>query len=81
MYKCKLGLLKTLFKDGKTLSSKGSTGKRPMTLGTQFKVNIALLMKNLSSKNPHYIRCIKPNEKKAKLSFDHAMGQHQVMWH
>ena len=82
MYKCgtKLSLLKTLFKDGKTLNGGGSTGKRPMTLGTQFKVNIALLMKNLASKNPHYIRCIKPNEKKAKQKFDHDMGQHQVRY-
>ena len=32
-------------------------GKRPTTLGSQFRLSIAALMNSLSSKNPHYIRC------------------------
>jgi myosin-1 len=35
------------------------TLKRPPTTGHQFRNSVAQLMKNLLSKNPNYIRCIK----------------------
>ena len=38
--------------------------KRPHTTGYQFRNSVAQLMKNLLSKNPNYIRCIKPNDSK-----------------
>jgi hypothetical protein len=34
-------------------------GKRPTTLGSQFRASIAALMTSLSSKNPHYIRFVR----------------------
>ena len=33
--------------------------KRPPTVGTQMKVSVTSLVKDLMSKRPHYIRCIK----------------------
>ena len=40
------------------------TKKRPHTMGYQFRNSVSQLMKNLLSKNPNYIRCIKPNDTK-----------------
>lgn len=36
--------------------------KRPETAITQFKISLNELIKILSSKEPSYIRCIKPND-------------------
>ncbi len=33
--------------------------RRPPTAGTQFKASVNALMRNLQSKSPNYIRCIK----------------------
>ena len=38
--------------------------KRPDTVGTQFRSSLNNLMKILMSKDPSYVRCIKPNELK-----------------
>lgn len=37
-------------------------------------------MKNLFSKSPNYIRCIKPNEHKKAKEFDMNLVQHQVRY-
>ncbi|GFR66958.1 unconventional myosin-Ia-like [Elysia marginata] len=52
--------------------------KRPATTGSQFKLSVTELMKNLSSKNPNYIRCIKPNDFKKERDFDREIVKHQV---
>eukprot|EP00039_Didymoeca_costata_P008037 m.107235 g.107235 ORF g.107235 m.107235 type:complete len:1313 (+) comp13919_c0_seq1:97-4035(+) len=80
LYSCNVSILRELFKDGKVMGQKASTGKRPVTLGSQFKTNVAELMKNLSSKTPHYIRCVKPNSKKTSLNFDRELTRHQVRY-
>ncbi|XP_043823869.1 unconventional myosin-Ia [Dromiciops gliroides] len=59
LWSSKHPLLRTMFPEG---DPKQASLKRPPTAGTQFKNSIATLMKNLYSKNPNYIRCIKPNE-------------------
>ncbi|XP_072511199.1 unconventional myosin-Ia isoform X2 [Notamacropus eugenii] len=59
-------LLQIMFPEG---DPKQVSLKRPPTAGTQFKNSIATLMKNLYSKNPNYIRCIKPNEHQRKGLF------------
>ncbi|KAJ3381768.1 Unconventional myosin-Ic [Lobulomyces angularis] len=42
-----------------------NAGKKGESLATQFKSSMHQLMQNLSSKSPHYIRCIKSNALKA----------------
>jgi myosin-1 len=54
----------------------------PLTLssltGTIFKQSMHELSKLLLSKDPFYVRCIKPNDSKAKNSWDNELCQHQV---
>jgi len=59
---------------------KRSSLKRPATTGTQFKISISALIRNLSCKQPHYVRCIKPNELKQPRIFEMALVQHQVRY-
>ncbi|XP_005397396.1 PREDICTED: unconventional myosin-Ia isoform X2 [Chinchilla lanigera] len=59
MWKAQHPLLRSLFSEG---DPKQASLKRPPTAGAQFKSSVAVLMKSLYSKNPNYIRCIKPNE-------------------
>ncbi|ETN98288.1 myosin IA, partial [Reticulomyxa filosa] len=46
-----------------------SAGQRKATLSLQFRTQLGALMKTLQSTQPHYIRCIKPNEDKEPLYF------------
>ena len=52
--------------------------KRPKSAGTLFKESMIALVENLQSKEPFYVRCVKPNEKKSPLLFDDQRCQHQV---
>ncbi|XP_030751648.1 unconventional myosin ID isoform X2 [Sitophilus oryzae] len=54
--------------------------KRPPTAGTLFKTSMQELVKTLISKEPHYIRCIKPNEVKSPTNFDYERVKHQVSY-
>lgn len=54
--------------------------KRPVTAGTQFKTQVAALMDALRACVPHYIRCIKPNEKKVGGFIDEPMVRNQVRY-
>lgn len=49
--------------------SKKPGGRKP-TLGSIFKGSLISLMDTISSTNVHYIRCIKPNEKKEAWAWD-----------
>lgn len=53
--------------------------KRPDTAASQFKTSLAQLVEILKSKDPSYIRCIKPNETKSPTQFDAAIVAHQVI--
>jgi myosin-1 len=66
MWKAQHPLLRSLFPEG---NPKEASLKRPSTAGAQFKSSVAILMKNLYSKNPNYIRCIKPNENQRQGQF------------
>ncbi|XP_046683556.1 LOW QUALITY PROTEIN: unconventional myosin-Ib-like [Homalodisca vitripennis] len=77
MYRCQHPLLKTLFPEG---NPKRACVKRPVTTGTQFKIAIQGLIRNLTTKQPHYVRCIKPNELKQPRIFEMALVQHQVRY-
>nr|CAH7751169.1 unnamed protein product [Callosobruchus chinensis] len=54
--------------------------KRPPTAGTLFKNSMQALVQNLQSKEPHYVRCIKPNEIKSATAFDDERVRHQVSY-
>ena len=54
--------------------------KRPDTAASQFKTSLSQLVVILKSKEPSYIRCIKPNETKQAARFDQATVLHQVKY-
>ncbi|KAF5900598.1 unconventional myosin-Ic isoform X2, partial [Clarias magur] len=54
--------------------------KRPETTATQFKTSLAKLMDILMSKEPSYVRCIKPNDAKQAGRFDDVLIRHQVKY-
>uniref|UniRef100_A0A8C6UC77 Myosin Ic, paralog b n=1 Tax=Neogobius melanostomus TaxID=47308 RepID=A0A8C6UC77_9GOBI len=57
-----------------------SDKKRPETAATQFKASLAKLMEILMSKEPSYVRCIKPNDAKQAGRFDEVLIRHQVKY-
>ncbi|XP_042688493.1 LOW QUALITY PROTEIN: unconventional myosin-Ia [Centrocercus urophasianus] len=59
-------LLRSLFPEG---DPQRPSLKLPPTTGSQFRASVATLMKNLYTKNPNYIRCIKPNDTKTAMLF------------
>ncbi|XP_054859454.1 unconventional myosin-Ia-like isoform X2 [Eublepharis macularius] len=77
MWKAKHELLHTLFPEG---DPEKASLKRPPTAGFQFKASVNTLMKNLYSKNPNYIRCIKPNDTKAPAVFTDELVRAQVRY-
>uniref|UniRef100_A0A8B9LY67 Unconventional myosin-Ib n=1 Tax=Astyanax mexicanus TaxID=7994 RepID=A0A8B9LY67_ASTMX len=77
MYKANHSLMKLLFPEGNPAKV---NLKRPPTAGFQFKASVGTLMKNLQTKNPNYIRCIKPNDKKASQVFTDSLVCHQVRY-
>jgi myosin-1 len=68
-------LLKSLFPPP-DLNSK----KRPLTAGTQFKNALANLMEKLLACEPHYVRCIKPNDEKRAGVLNEQRVRHQVRY-
>ncbi|XP_069817480.1 unconventional myosin-Ih isoform X3 [Dendropsophus ebraccatus] len=54
--------------------------KRPETVTTQFKNSLTSLIEILMSKEPAYIRCIKPNNAKQPGIFDDVLVRHQVKY-
>uniref|UniRef100_A0A3P8WJA1 Myosin IH n=1 Tax=Cynoglossus semilaevis TaxID=244447 RepID=A0A3P8WJA1_CYNSE len=54
--------------------------RRPETVVTQFKSSLVGLTEILMSKEPWYVRCIKPNEAKQPGRFDDVLVRHQVKY-
>ncbi|XP_073169519.1 unconventional myosin-Ih [Lepidochelys kempii] len=73
--KSKNGIIKESF-----LPSELDNRRRPETVATQFKNSLASLIEILMSKEPSYIRCIKPNEGKEPGKFDDVLIRHQVKY-
>ncbi|CAF1537304.1 unnamed protein product, partial [Adineta ricciae] len=44
--------------------------QRKKTVGSQFRESLTSLMSALNSTEPHYVRCIKPNDAKASFTFE-----------
>lgn len=78
LYNSSNSLLSSLFPDGS--KSVSEVNKRPLTAGTIFKNSMSELVDQLASKQPHYIRCIKPNEEKSSVNFDMERVDHQVRY-
>ncbi|ESO97046.1 hypothetical protein LOTGIDRAFT_143556 [Lottia gigantea] len=78
LYNSKDELIKSMWPEGK--QSVTETTRRPVTAGTNFKNSIIALVENLASKEPHYVRCIKPNELKSPSVFDDERVGHQVRY-
>ncbi|XP_037702009.1 unconventional myosin-Ia [Choloepus didactylus] len=77
MWRARHPILHSLFPEG---NPKQASLKRPLTAGSQFKSSVAVLMKNLYSKNPNYIRCIKPNEHQQQGQFSSKLVEVQVRY-
>jgi len=58
----------------------GDAGSRKATLGMKFRTQLDELMATLNSTQPHYVRCIKPNPRKAPLEFDGTMTLQQLTY-
>ena len=59
----------------------GGAGKKAnskKTVGSQFRESLVMLVETLNSTTPHYIRCIKPNDQKARYSLDNARAMQQL---
>ncbi|XP_056141358.1 unconventional myosin-Ic-like [Lampris incognitus] len=54
--------------------------KRPEMAATQFKNSLNKLMEILMSKEPSYVRCIKPNDAKQPGRFEEVLVRHQVKY-
>uniref|UniRef100_A0A3Q4HIU2 Myosin Ic, paralog a n=1 Tax=Neolamprologus brichardi TaxID=32507 RepID=A0A3Q4HIU2_NEOBR len=54
--------------------------KRPEMAATQFKNSLMKLTEILRSKEPSYVRCIKPNDAKQPGRFDEVLVRHQVKY-
>ncbi|KAM8946438.1 unconventional myosin-Id isoform 2-T2 [Pelodytes ibericus] len=76
MYNSVNPVLKTMWPEGKL--SITEVTKRPLTAATLFKSSMIALVDNLASKEPYYVRCIKPNDKKSPSLFDPERCRHQV---
>ncbi|KAM3874507.1 unconventional myosin-Ih-like [Diretmus argenteus] len=61
-------------------STEPDSKKRPETVVTQFKSSLVGLTEILMSKEPWYVRCIKPNEGKKPGCFDDVLVRHQVKY-
>uniref|UniRef100_A0A8C5UBM8 Unconventional myosin-Ia n=1 Tax=Malurus cyaneus samueli TaxID=2593467 RepID=A0A8C5UBM8_9PASS len=77
MWAARHTLLRSLFPEG---DPQKVSLKLPPTAGFQFKSSVAMLMKNLYSKNPNYIRCIKPNDTKSAMVFTPELVLAQVRY-
>lgn len=68
--------LLSLFEKNSALDS----GKKTMTLSLQFKNSLDELMKTLTSCNPYFVRCIKPNDYKKPDLFDDELCVRQLRY-
>lgn len=68
-------LISSLFPEAKTAPDK----RRPTTAGFKIKESINQLVDTLSRCTPHYIRCIKPNDRK-RNDYDSNLSLHQVKY-
>uniref|UniRef100_A0A674CID8 Myosin 1D n=1 Tax=Salmo trutta TaxID=8032 RepID=A0A674CID8_SALTR len=76
LYNSSNPVLKVMWPEGKLRITEVT--KRPLTAATLFKNSMIALVENLACKEPYYVRCIKPNDVKSPLLFEHERCRHQV---
>ncbi|XP_049850676.1 myosin ID heavy chain-like isoform X2 [Schistocerca gregaria] len=75
--KCsKIELLVSLFPESATTDDK----RRPTTASFKLKTSCQQLVDSLSKSHPHYIRCIKPNDKKQSRNYNDTRCLHQIKY-
>ncbi|XP_028141300.1 unconventional myosin-Ib [Diabrotica virgifera virgifera] len=77
MFRCDHPVIPLLFPEG---NPKRCNPKRPVSKSFQLQVSLNSLLKELSGRQAHYIRCLKPNEMKQPRIFELALIQHQVRY-
>ncbi|XP_051968101.1 unconventional myosin-Id-like isoform X2 [Xyrauchen texanus] len=76
LYNSSNPVLKVMWPEGKLRITEVT--KRPLTAATLFKNSMISLVEILACKEPYYVRCIKPNDVKSPLLFEHERCKHQV---
>lgn len=63
-------------------AAQGETGpgRQPTTSSQKIRTSAAQLVRSLMATNPHYIRCIKPNESKRAMHMEEKRVLHQVKY-
>ena len=56
----------------------GGKGRKKQTVGLAFKDSLEKLIKTIETTTPHYVRCIKPNEKRSPSDFDERLTLKQL---
>ncbi|GJQ73930.1 Myo1C [Trypoxylus dichotomus] len=77
MFRCDHTLMQSLFPEG---NPKRCTLKRTLSVSNHLQVILNSLLKSLTGRQSHYIRCLKPNELKQSRIFEVALIQHQVRY-
>ncbi|CAF1230175.1 unnamed protein product [Adineta steineri] len=78
LYHSKNPILSAMWPEGE--KSVISVTRRPLTAGTVFRNSMISLSNLLSSKQPFYVRCIKPNDNKSPVIFDQTRIEHQIAY-
>ncbi|EFC44202.1 myosin [Naegleria gruberi] len=71
-------LMVQLFSSDKIATGGNNVAAKPPMICTQFKKQVDHLMTKLYNCKPHYIRCIKPNDRKIGNLFEDEMVTHQI---
>ncbi|CAF4613532.1 unnamed protein product, partial [Rotaria magnacalcarata] len=78
LFNSKNPILSSMWPEGE--KSITSVTRRPLTAGTIFRNSMISLSNLLSSKQPFYVRCIKPNDEKSPNIFDQTRVEHQIAY-
>jgi len=71
-------LLQQLVKKKEEPADAKASSKKRQTVGSQFRDSLVMLVETLNSTTPHYIRCIKPNDQKARYALNNTRTAQQL---
>ncbi|XP_065909856.1 unconventional myosin-Id-like [Dysidea avara] len=78
LYNCDMQILKEMWPEGSIPVEEVT--KRPITAGSHFKNSMIALVDQLACKQPHYVKCIKPNNFKKPNDYSDEVCRHQVRY-